>query len=66
MRCNELNENHPGIVGSQKVTSRNNNTDDTARPPGTPAAVRPADRAASTAPRPPGVGAAWPIVAPAR
>jgi hypothetical protein len=53
-------------TGSQKVSSRNSSTELTATPPGTPAAVSPAVSAASTAPRPPGVGMIEPIALPVR
>jgi hypothetical protein len=61
-----LNAAQPTGTGSQKVSSRNSSTELTATPPGTPAAVSPAVSAASTAPRPPGVGMIEPIALPVR
>ena len=66
LRCSQVNASQPGRIGSQKVTSRNRNTAGTAVSLSRPAAVRPAIRAASTAPIPPGVGAAWAMAAPTR
>ena len=56
----------PGRTGNQNVATRYNKTPDKAVPDGIPEAVKPAIRAASTAPIPPGVGAACPIVEPAK
>jgi hypothetical protein len=61
-----LNANQPGIVGIQKVNSRNAKVAEIAMPGSIPAAVKPAAKAASTAPKPPGVGAAWPTMEPAK
>ena len=46
------------MVGIQKVIKRNTKVAEIAMPASMPAAVKPAARAASTAPKPPGVGAA--------
>src|ERR1700712_2466624 len=48
----------PTNTGSQQVSTRYSRTDGTATAAGTPKAARPPIRAASTAPTPPGVGAA--------
>ena len=56
----------PNGTGSQKVSSRNSSTALAAAAPGTPAAVSPAVSAASTAPRPPGVGMIEPMALPVR
>ncbi len=53
-------------MGSQNVSSRNSSTALAATAPGTPAAVSPAVRAASTAPMPPGVGMIEPMALPVR
>src|SRR5215217_2837334 len=50
--------NQPTNTGSQQVSTRYSSTDGTAMPAGTPNAARPPMSAASTAPTPPGVGAA--------
>src|SRR6201997_4007413 len=50
--------NQPTNTGSQQVSTRYSRTDGTAIPVGTPNAARPPINAASTAPTPPGVGAA--------
>src|ERR1700746_767323 len=55
---------HPRNTGSQHVSARYNNTDGTAIAAGTPKAARPPISAASTAPTPPGVGAAEASVPP--
>src|SRR5438270_14087087 len=47
---------NPGTVGAQNVTRRKARSPATAGPAATPTPVRPATRAASTAPRAPGVG----------
>src|SRR5205807_6653485 len=47
---------NPGTVGAQNVTRRKARTPATAGPAATPTPVSPATRAASTAPRAPGVG----------
>src|SRR3954469_14861824 len=54
----------PMKTGSQQVSTRYNNTDGTATAAGTPNAARPPISAASTAPTPPGVGAAEASVPP--
>ena len=56
----------PGRIGSQNVASRWRKTAGTATVWSMPAATSPAIRAASRAPRPPGVGAAAAMAAPAR
>src|SRR5579875_3790407 len=56
----------PAGTGSQKVSTRNSSTVLAAAAPRTPAAVSPAVSAASTAPRPPGVGKIEPIALPVR
>src|ERR1700712_184939 len=55
---------HPMDTGSQQVSTRYNNTDGTATAGLTPNAARPPMSAASTAPTPPGVGAAEASVPP--
>src|SRR6476646_1503529 len=55
---------HPTNTGSQQVSTRYSNTDGTATAAGTPKAARPPISAASTAPTPPGVGAAEASVPP--
>ena len=54
------------MVGIQNVIKRNTKVAEIAMPASIPAAVKPAAIAASTAPKPPGVGAACPITEPAR
>ena len=66
VRCRFLNANQPGMVGIQNVIKRNTKVAEIAMPASIPAAVKPAAIAASTAPKPPGVGAACPITEPAR
>src|SRR5665647_3203270 len=53
-------------MGNQYVHSRNSRTDETATLTSSPTATSPAERAASTPPRPPGVGTAEPMIAPAK
>src|SRR6478736_7223050 len=55
---------HPTNTGSQQVSTRYSNTDGTATAAGTPKAANPPINAASTAPTPPGVGAAEASVPP--
>ena len=52
-----MSATQPGTTGIQNVASRKRKTDGTATSLGIPAATRPAIVAASSAPRPPGVGA---------
>ena len=54
------------MVGIQNVHNLNTSVADTATSALTPVAVRPAASAASTAPKPPGVGAAWATTEPAK
>src|SRR5271163_1659498 len=54
----------PTKTGSQQVSTRYSRTDGTATAAGTPKAARPPISAASTAPTPPGVGAAEASVPP--
>ncbi len=58
VRCKFRSASQPGIVGSQKVSRRKTRVAEIAMPGSIPAAVKPAATAASTAPSPPGVGAA--------
>ena len=65
-RVSRVNVAQPGRIGTQNVMRRNSRTDGTAISLSSPTLTRPAISAASTAPRPPGVGAAWPMAEPAR
>src|SRR5829696_437655 len=58
LSVNQRIRNQPTNTGSQQVSTRYSSTDGTAMPAGTPNAARPPMSAASTAPTPPGVGAA--------
>src|SRR5262249_56285198 len=64
-RCSSwLKAPQPTGTGSQNVIVRKSSTALTAVAPGSPAAVRPADSAASTSPGPPGVRMAGPRAEP--
>src|SRR5690606_32756729 len=66
-RCSRWKAPHPGSTGNQNVSTRNSSTAGRPTVTGTPATVvRPVSSAASTAPSPPGVGAADPTALPAR
>ena len=66
LRCGQLNEPQPGSTGIQNVANRYRKTPGDGDLAGQPAAVSPPISAASTAPAPPGVGAALAIDAPAK
>ncbi len=63
-RCSSANAIQPGRIGSQNVAMRYRKTAGTATSRSRPTAVSPAMSAASTAPMPPGVGAAELIAEP--
>src|ERR1700675_307346 len=64
LRVSQRITGQPANTGSQQVSTRYSSTDGTPTAPGTPNAVSPPISAASTAPTPPGVGAAEASVPP--